>query len=453
MGSTELDPRAVSRVIAAYGFEALRGRKGTGSGAAPAHRLAELHLDGFDSDKRTVARKAARGMPPGAPPASTATPFDFAMAAQFDWSRNGGQASFQAALEIIGEVFPPLGPEDLLAAIASLLRLTVQVELDDPDARFLTASGVQAVALDYIRSQGIRQAAGPTSGRAASEESLAWATWLVEQRRQESRQTSGGYEAVLTFGLLLLLLRRRPKPGYSITGIVRSAQSLWVGGMHRAFLEPELYPEYHRKRPPAEVSAATGLPPGDGQIERAMIDLIIGMTEESLFAVNRSDLESRVIVDALDNYRTAGSAVRLDAVTEATGADMAVVRERFPTDEDLASACLRWLAGEWTGFDVFARQFRNAASGGVVILLDWVSGVRREYPALLDAAGFAAGDPAFDEVVAFVSVVLGQTTAGRSAVPSPADVKRARACEGEAARGGDWRVLARLPGRRSTPAR
>lgn len=177
------------------------------------------------------------------------------------------------------------------------------------------------------------------------------------------------------------------------------------------------------------------------------------MTEESLFAVNRSDLESRVIVDALDNYRTAGSAVRLDAVTEATGADMAVVRERFPTDEDLASACLRWLAGEWTGFDVFARQFRNAASGGVVILLDWVSGVRREYPALLDAAGFAAGDPAFDEVVAFVSVVLGQTTAGRSAVPSPADVKRARACVGEAARGGDWRVLARLPGRRSTPAR
>ena len=81
MGRTELDPRAVARVIAAYGFEALRGRRGTGSGAAPSHRLAELPLEGLDTDKRTVARKAARGLPPGAPPASTATPFDFAMAA------------------------------------------------------------------------------------------------------------------------------------------------------------------------------------------------------------------------------------------------------------------------------------------------------------------------------------------------------------------------------------
>jgi hypothetical protein len=449
MGRTELDPRAVAQVIAAYGFEALRGRKGAGSGAAPSHRLAELRIDGFDADKRTVARKAARGIPPGAPPASTATPFDFAMAAQYDWSRNGGQASFQAALEIIGTVFPSLGAEEYLDVAASLLRLTVQVEFDEPVGPFLTASGVEAVAIDYIRSQDIRRAAAPREGRDASEESLAWATWLIEQRRQESRRTSEGYEAVLTF--LLLVLRRRPRPGYSIAQIIRSVRSQWIGGMHQAFLDPDLYPEYRRRPPTADGSGATGLPPGDGQIERAMIDLIIGMTEESLFAANRNDLESRVIAVALDRYRTARRAVRLDAVTGTAGTDVALVRERFPTDGDLASACVRRLAGEWTGFDAFAHQFRNAASHGVTILLDWVSGVRREYPVLLDAAGFAAGNPAFDEVVAFVAVVLGRTAIGGSATPSPSDVKWARACVEDATLGRDWRTRAGIPGNGSAP--
>jgi len=74
----------------------------------------------------------------------------------------------------------------------------------------------------------------------------------------------------------------------------------------------------------------------------------------------------------------------------------------FPTDEDLASACVHWLAGEWAGFDSFAHQFRNAAATGVVILLEWVEGVRAEFPALLASAGFAPGDPAFDEVVALI---------------------------------------------------
>jgi hypothetical protein len=443
MGRTELDPRAVARVIAAYGFEALRGRRGTGSGAAPSHRLAELPLEGLDTDKRTVARKAARGLPPGAPPASTATPFDFAMAAQYDWSRNGGQASFQAALELIQEVFLPLGPDEYLDAAASLLRLTIQVEFDEPDSPFLTASGVEALALDYLRGRELRRSAGPPAGRAASEESLAWATWLIGQRRQESRQTSEGYEAVLTF--LLLVLRRRPRQGYSIPQIVRALQSLWVGGMHRAFLEPELYPEYHRKRPPGEVSAATGLPVGDGQIERGMVDLIVVMTEESLFSVRRDDVERVVVADALDRYRTAEETVRLDTVLRVTGAEADRIRERFPTDGDLASACVRWLAGEWTGFESFAHQFRNAASAGVVILLEWVGDVRAEFPALLAAAGFAPGDPAFDEVVAFVSVVLGGSTIGGSAAPCPADVKRARACVAAAAAGGDWRTPAGIP--------
>jgi len=450
MGRTELDPRAVARVVAAYGFEALRGRKGTGSGAAPAHRLADLHLDGVDADKRTVARKATRDFPPGAPPSSTATPFDFAMAAQYDWSRNGGQASFQAALELIGELFLPLGAEHFLDATASLLRLTVQVEFDEPDSPFLTASGVQALTLDYIRGQELRRTAGPPGGRAASEESLAWATWLIGQRRQESRQTAEGYEAVLTF--LLLVLRRRPRPGYSIPPIVRSLQSLWVGGLHRAFLEPELYPEYHRKRAPDEVSEVTGLPVGDGQIERGMVDLIVAMTEESLFAVNRNDVERMVVDEALDRYRTASETVRLDTILRATGTEADLVRGRFATDTELASACVRWLAGELTVFDAFAHQFRNAAAAGVVILLEWVAGVRSEFPVLLESAGFATGDPAFDEVVAFVSVVLGRTAVGGSAVPNPPDVQRARACVAAAAGGGDWRSPARLPPKPSPPA-
>jgi len=443
MGRTGLDPRAVARVIAAYGFEALRGRKGTGSGAAPSHRLAEIPLDGLDADKRTVARKAARDFPPGAPPASTATPFDFAMAAQYDWSRNGGQASFQAALEIMQEVLPSLDPDEVADTIASLLRLTVQAELDDPESPFLTALGVQAMAVDYVRGRDLRRAAGPPAGRAASEDALAWATWLVERRRIEARQTAEGYEVVLTFGLLVM--RRRPRSGYTIPTIIRAAQALWVGGLLRAFLDPELYGEYLGKRPPDEVSPVTGLPVGNGQIERGMVELIVGMTEESLFSTNRNDVWNVMIVDALDRYHTAGSTVRVDEVAAATGADTVLARDRYPTDDDLASDCLRWLAGEWVGFDAFARQFRDAAGAGVVALLKWLSGVRIEFPVLLESAGFGSGDPGFDEVVAFVSVVLARTTIGSSAVPSPDDVKRARACVEAAAAGGDWQSLAALP--------
>jgi hypothetical protein len=155
MGQTELNPQTVARVIAAYGFDAIRGRVGRGSGAAPSHRLAELHLEGVDSDKRTVAKKATQGIPAGSPSASAATPFDFAMARLFDWSRNGGQASFEAALQIM-ESFVPLNPDDLPGAIASLLRLTVQQGLEGPDARFLTGFGVQSLALDFIREQEFR---------------------------------------------------------------------------------------------------------------------------------------------------------------------------------------------------------------------------------------------------------------------------------------------------------
>jgi len=447
MARKAFDPRTVAHVVAAFGFEALRGRAGTGSGAAPAHRLAELRIDGVDDDKRTVARKAVQAVPAGAPPASTATPFDVGLGALFDWSRNGGKESFAAALDIMGDVVVPLAPEEIVGATASLLRMTVQVEFDDPDARFLTGFGVQALALDYVRERDFRKQSRPIDAPDHGDESLAWARWLLEQRRDESRQTTEGYEAVLA--LALLLLRRRPKPGYTVARIVAAAQSLWIGGMHRAFLLPDEYPEYGPGAPPARKSSATGLPEGDGPIELAMVDLIMGMTEESLFAVNQVNLEGRFVVAGLHRYRSSAGAVDVKGLIEETGADPTLARDHFPTDRALASACLQWLAGEWSGFGTFARQFRHAAVAGVEALLEWVGTVHRNFPALLVSAGFAPGDPAFDEVVAFIAVVLSRTTFGASGAAGPDDARRARSCVEAAASGGRWRDIAGLPPRRS----
>jgi hypothetical protein len=445
MARRALDPRTVARVVAAFGFDALRGRSGTGAGAAPAHRLAELRIDGVDDDKRTVARKAAQGIPAGAPPASTATPFDFALAALFDWSRNGGKSSFEAALDIMGAVVVPLEPEDIAAAFASLMRLTVQAEFEDPEARFLTGFGVQALAIDYIREQGYRQLTRADDLADGADESLAWAKWLIEQRRTEARETTQGYEAVLVFGLLLM--RRRPKSGYSVGRIVRAVQSLWIGGLHRAFLLPDEYPEYGRGVPPAAISPSTGLPEGSGQIEQGMLDLVIGMSEDSLFAVHQDSLEGRLIAAGLQRYRTATGIVTLDALNAETGADATFARERFPTDRAFASGCFQWLAGEWEGFLPFARLFRASAMAGVEALLGWVVSVRREFPALLDAAGFERGDPAFDEVVTFIATVRSRSSFGSGGVVAPEDVRRARRSVEAAVRGGDWRAASGLAAR------
>jgi hypothetical protein len=447
MARRALDPRTVARVVAAFGFEALRGRSGMGTGAAPAHRLAELRIEGVDDDKRTVARKAVQAVPAGAPPASTATPFDVGLGALYDWSGNGGKESFAAALEIMGDVVVPLAPEEIVGAMASLLRMTVQVEFDDPDARFLTGFGVQTLALDYLRETDFRRDTRPVDAADAGDESLAWATWLLEQRRDESRQTTESYEAVLA--LALLLLRRRPKPGYTVGRIVAAAQSLWIGGMHRAFLLPEQYPEYGPSAPPARLSPVTGLPEGDGPIELGMVDLIMGMTEESLFAVNQVSLESRIVVVGLQRYHSSPGAVDVGGLIQEIGADSKLVRDRFPTDQALASACLQWLAGEWGEFGAFARLFRHAAVAGIEALLEWVGTVRRDFPSLLESAGFAPGDPAFDEIMAFIAVVLSRTTFGASRTVGPDDVRRARRCVEAAAGGGPWRDIAGLPPRRA----
>jgi hypothetical protein len=450
MARRALEPRTVARVVAAFGFEALRGRSGTGSGAAPAHRLAELRIEGIDDDKRTVARKAAQGIPAGAPPASTATPFDFAFATLFDWSRNGGQASFEAALDIMGESVVPLDPEGIREAIASLMRLTVEVEFEDPEARFLTGAAVESLALDYVAQCEFRRHASPGGGEREVDESLAWASWLLERRRQESRQTTAGYEAVLNFALLRL--RRRPKPGYTTGRIVRAVQSLWAGSVHRAFLLPEEYAEYRRGVPPAQISPTTGLPEGDGQIEQAMVDLVMGMTEDSLFSTNQTSLDTQLVVAGLRRYRTARTTVPLGPVVAETGADGALMRKRFPTDREFASACLQWLAGEWQGFEPFALQFRASAMAGVEALLTWVDSVHRDFPVLLGAAGFVRGDPAFDEVVTFTAQVLSDATLGRSGAVRPDDSRRARRCVEAAANGDDWRAIAGTPRRRRPEA-
>ena len=446
MARRALEPQTVARVVAAFGFGALRGRSGTGTGAAPAHRLAELRIDGIDDDKRTVARKAAQGIPAGAPPASTATPFDFAFAALFDWSRNGGQASFEAALDIMGATVVPLDPEGIKEAFASVMRLTVEVEFEDPEARFLTTTAVQALALDYVSQREFRRETRPGVGGREEDETSAWANWLLEQRRRESRQTTAGYEAVLNFGLLRL--RRRPKSGYTTGRIVRAVQSLWDGSMHRAFLLPEEYPEYGRGTPPVAVSPATGLPEGSGQIEQAMVDLVMGMTEDSLFSTNRTSLESQLVVAGLHRYRTARTTVPLGPLVAEAGTDGALMRERFPTDQQFASACLQWLAGEWQGFEGFAVQFRASAMAGVEALLLWVDSVHRDFPALLRAAGFVRGDPAFNEIAAFTAMVLSGTSLGLHGVVSPDDRRRARQCVEAAAEGDDWRAIAGMPRRR-----
>ena len=445
-----LDPRTVARVVAAFGFDALRGTSGTGTGAAPAHRLAGLRIDGVDDDKRTVARKASEGIPSGAPPASTATPFDFAFAELFDWSRNGGRASFEAALDVMGEMVVPLDPDGIEEAIASLMRLTVDVEFEDPAALRLTGVAVQALALDYVSQCEFRRLTRPGTTDRDVDESLVWANWLLDKRRQESRQTTSGYEVVLDFALLRL--RRRPKPGYSTRRIVRAVQSLWDGSMNRAFLLPEEYPEYGQGAPTVPISPSTGLPEGDGQIEQAMVDLIVGMTEDSLFATNHASLETQLVVAALHRYRTAAGPVALDPLIGETGADGAVMRERFPTDQALASACLRWLAGEWQGFEPFAQQFHSAAMAGVEALLTWVDSVHRDFPALLGAAGFLRGDPAFDEVVAFTATVLSGTPLGRNGVVGPDHLRRARVCVEAAATGGDWRTIVTSQRRRRAAA-
>ena len=122
-----------------------------------------------------------------------------------------------------------------------------------------------------------------------------------------------------------------------------------------------------------------------------------------------------------------------------------------PTTIWLRPVCAGW-PGTWSGFDAFADQFREAAIAGVEALLEWVAGVRRDFPALLVSARFAAGDPAFDEVVDFVANVLSRKAHGASGVPSPDEVKLARRCVEDAASGADWRKRAKLASK-GAPAR
>ena len=78
---------------------------------------------------------------------------------------------------------------------------------------------------------------------------------------------------------------------------------------------------------------------------------------------------------------------------------------------------------------------------------------RGDFPALLGAAGFTRGDPAFDEVVAFVAMVHSRSSVGMNGAVNPDDVRQARRCVEAAVAGDDWRAIAGLPARRAGTAR
>ncbi len=434
MTKTELDPYLIARVIASRAFGSIRGRRSSGTGAAPAHYLAELSVPGMPSDKRTVSRQVMGGRFPGSPPPSTATSFDYAMAALFDWELNGGKNGFAAGIEAIASILGDFSNEELLKAIASLMRTTVQSEVDQPDRRFLTGFAVQALAIEYVNETEFRRSS--TFVASEEEETLVWARWLLHRRRLEIEQTTDGFAALLSFGLLLL--GRRPRAGYSLIEIVRAVQALWTGSLFHYQLDPTLFPEYATSED-RTANETTGLPVGNGVIERAMVDLLLAMTEESVFAARTADqTESRVVEEALGAYQTAKHPVEVVEASRQAGASPTALSGRFPSQRDLAQACLASLAGEWDGLYRFADQFRTAAPAGAEALLVWVRTVRTDYPVLLEAAGFVPGDRTFDELVMLIATLLSCQRHGQSGVPSPDTKSRARRCLLAARDGGDW---------------
>jgi len=434
MTKADLDPYLVARVIASRAFAAVRGQRSSGTGAAPAHKLAELRLEGMAGDKRTVARKATRGRFPGSPASSTATPFDYAMAALFDWDINGGKEGFALGVDLVASILGDYSTEEILVAVASLFRTTVQSEIDDPQRRFLTGFAVQAMAIEFVNETEFRRDSGEQDRDES--EALAWAGWLLERRRMEAERTTESFVALLSFGLLLL--GRRPRPGYTLVDVVLGTQALWTGSLLQYHLNPTAFPDYRIDRS-QEADPATGLPQGDGPIERMMVDLMLGMTEGSVFAARIGDAtDSDLIAGALSCYRTSRQPVSISEAAQAAGIDSEALRDEFTTPTDLAQACFGYLAGEWDGFYRFAEEFRTAAPSGAEALLVWIQNLSTEYPVLLQVAGFRPGDRAFDELTSLIATMHSRQRHGQSASPSPSASDRARSCLLAAAERRSW---------------
>jgi hypothetical protein len=441
------DLDTIAQVIGSRLFTSIRGAKRGGS--APTTLVARL----LKRDRETIVEASRRADKISGPLPSncgSATPFDRAMAKSYNWSANGGKAGFEAGMQIM-DAFVHLETRDVAVAVRAMLRQTVVDALSDENL-FLTQLTVQAAAMEHLK----HRVGGPypldADGVEERERTSSWAEWLLSLRREEWKATTNNY--VWLLGIALRLLARRPKPGATLHDIVVSMQSLWAGAIFRCYLDPEAISSY--------VDPAG--PPEEGPIERAMWDLVMGMTEDGVFTPTIDwDGTERVLVEiALEILhqeegmpgRTASvDEVVKEAVRRGVTVDLTIARALFADDAALAARCFDYLMGSWESEvkdSDFARSFALAAFPAAEALLIWLSEVRGRYPCLLDAFGFDQSNAAYDELTDFLAIVL--STDPPDATLGPSWRRRARKYIDLAATGGAWEdELARFETRHVSP--
>ena len=122
-----------------------------------------------------------------------------------------------------------------------------------------------------------------------------------------------------------------------------------------------------------------------------------------------------------------------------------------PTRISPPPACAGW-RGSGRASTAFAHQFRNAAAAGAVILLEWVSDVRAEFPVLFGAAGFARRRSGIRRGRG-VRVRGARRGDDRWECGAEPDGREACPClRGGGGRDGRWRDVAGLPGTNRTAA-
>jgi hypothetical protein len=377
-------------------------------------------------------------MPLEAPAPSTATPFDYAMTRLYDWDANGGRDGFVAALAVM-KSFVDLDVINVEEAVRLVLRVSIDAARDPRDP-FLVGFGVQAFIVQLLQTTEDEFPVDPTSVGALRHrrQTRAWAKWLHGRRRNEIQATTEGFEVLLS--IALLFMRRRAKSGYSTGDIVRSAQALWAGSIFRSLIEPEAYAEYQRPLGGAD-GPLPGVPAASGVIERAMFDLILGMSEPGIFTAPDAGNANAMVESALNQYRRpkSMSSVTVAAAAVDAGIAMNAANECFRTSEDLAKACVRHLGANWSGFLDFARTFNSEAIAAAEAVLLWIETVRDEYPHLLSRARFVVGDPAFEEVAHFIAMAMSPRQLGVSVKIQQARLQKACSLLSEVSKGGQAR--------------
>jgi hypothetical protein len=440
-GDKKLDHQAIALAIGTIGFEALRG-PAVGGGAAPTKLLSSSPDPRLPKSRNTITSRARKGLPKDAPARESATPFDYAMTQLFDWETNGGRDAFIGALGVFRS-FAELDVMHVEEAMRLILRLSIDAA-HDPKNHFLVGYGVQAFIIQYLQmatsDEVVPRATTPSAAK-HRRQTKAWASWLRDRRLKEMQTTTEAFEVLLSIGLLML--RRRPKVGYSVSDIVRSAQALWAGSVFRSLIEPEAYPEYHQGPLDGPDGPVHGFPIAGGAIERAMVDVILAMSEPGIFTRPATRAQAAVIEAALKLYRrpdpkrtvAVPTAARDAGIPSATGLDY------FRGAEELARACLQHLGANWVGFIEFARAFRHAALPAAETVLLWVEDIHREYPHLLARAGFVPNDPAFEEIAHFVATAVSPRHLGVSVQDRRAELRRARELLERVTIGGDANSL------------